>query len=289
MSDEELPAGTDADPEEQEAAAQAVDDGKGNKMVPLSALVNAKKALRTATKAIKELEPIAARSAEVNSRLDRAQPIIDAIVSNPKLRAEALRIAQGTRTTSETVEQPTSDEDPDAAAYAEDAGFYLGDGQTPDVARARRVLSRLDQRHGRQTAEQIRPLAGLTLGDKAQTNLQAVERMTDNDGVPLATRESIQEVGQMLPPALLANPQVSDMLITMAIGLERRKSRSPKAPDEPMYMERQGGGFRRTENTISPEEKRTLERLGLTEKDYAASTKRLESGVANRRGIVLGS
>jgi hypothetical protein len=277
-----------ADDVDDEAAAQAIDDGKGNKLVPLSALVNAKKALRVATKAIKELEPIAQRSKEVNDRLDRAQPIIDAIITNPKLRAEALRIAQGTRTTSDTVDQPSADEDPDAAAYAEDAGFYLADGQTPDLARSRRVLDRLDKRHGRQTDDRIRPLAGLTLTDKANQNLRDAAAMVDDDGTPLATWESIKEVADQLPPHLMANPQVKELVLNSAIGLDRRKKRTPKAAEEPLYLERQSGGGRR-EPTVSPEEKKQLDRLGITEKEYAASTKRLEAGVAQRRGIVLGS
>jgi hypothetical protein len=278
-----------ADPEvDAEAGAQAIDDGKGNKLVPLSALVSAKKALKAATKAVKDLEPMAARSREVDERLNRAQPIIDAIITNPKLRAEALRIAQGTRTTADNVDVPTTDDDPDGAAIAEDLGFYLSDGQTPDIARARRVLGRLDARHGKQTDDRIRPLAGLTLNEKANSNIREVYNMTNAEGVPVATRESIQEVTKMLPPQLLANPDVTDLVVTLAVGMDHRKGRSPKPVEEPLYLERNGGG-RTRDAAISPEEKRTLERLGLTEKDYTASSKRLEAGVANRRGIVLGS
>ena len=51
--------------------------------------------------------------------------MIDALVSSPKLRAEALRIAQGTRTSAESAEQP---DDADVVATAEDLGFYLSDG-----------------------------------------------------------------------------------------------------------------------------------------------------------------
>lgn len=284
----------DGDPQidadvEQEAAGLATDDGKGNKTVPLSALISAKKALKAATKAVKDLEPIAQRSREVDERLNRAQPIIDAIITNPKLRAEAMRIAQGTRASDDRTDQPNPDEDPDAASYAEDAGFYLADGQTPDVARARRVLTRLDARHGRQTDDRIRPLAGLTLNEKANQNMREVAAMTDADGTPLATRESIQEVAQQLPPHLLANPQVLELVINSAIGIDKRKGRSPKPVEDPVFMERNNSGGGRRDAAISPEEKKQLERLGLTEKDYAASSRRLEQGVANRRGIVLGS
>jgi len=102
-----------------------------------AALIAAKRENRALAKKLKDVEPIAARAAELDDRLNRAQPIIDALVSNPKLRAEALRIAQGTRPSADSTEQPTGDEDPDAAGYAEDMGFYLADGVTPDAAPAR--------------------------------------------------------------------------------------------------------------------------------------------------------
>jgi hypothetical protein len=281
-----IPPPTEDAEVETDAASLAVEMG-GNKMVPLSALIAAKKAGRAAEKRVKELEPEAARAAEINDRLGKAQPIIDAILTSPKLRAEALRIAQGTRTSDERTDQPDANEDPDAASYAEDAGFYLADGQTPDVARARRVLTRLDQRHGRQTDERIRPLAGVTLGNKADQNLRAIAAMTDDNGTPYATIESIREQAGKLPAHLLADPAVVDMVLNSAIGLDRRNGRTPKAPEEPLYLERQGGGGRR-EAAIDSSTKAQLARLGISEKDYAASSKRLEEGAANRRGITLG-
>ncbi len=269
-------------------ASEIVTDDKGNKTVSLSTMLRYKKEAKALSKQVKDMKPIADRAMGIEARLGQAQPIIDAIVTNPKLRAEALRLAQGTRATPESTEQLTADEDPDGAGIAEDLGFYLADGQTPDIARARRVLSRLDTRHGRQTDDRIRPLAGLTLTEKANANLREAAAMTDDDGTPLATAESIREVANQLPPHLLANPQVLDLVINSAIGIDHRKKRTPKPTEEPVFLERQGGGGRR-EPMISPEEKKQLERLGLTEKDYAASSKRLEQGVASRRGVVLGS
>lgn len=269
-------------------ASEIVTDDKGNKTVSLSTMLRYKKEAKALARQVKDLKPVADRAMDIETRLGHAQPIIDAIVSNPKLRAEALRISQGTRASDDRTDQPSADEDPDGAGIAEDLGFYLADGQTPDIARARRVLSRLDTRHGRQTDDRIRPLAGLTLTEKANANLRDAAAMTDDEGTPLATPESIREVASQLPPHLLANPQVLDLVLNSAIGIDHRKKRTPKAAEEPVFLERQGGG-RGREPSISAEEKKQLDRLGLTEKDYAASTKRLEQGVATRRGIVLGS
>jgi hypothetical protein len=278
----EADAEVDAD-----TSALAVDMG-GNKMVPLSALMAAKKEANGLRSKVKELEPIAARATDVDARLSNAQPIIDAIVSNPKLRAEALRIAQGTRVSDDRTTQPDESDDPDAAAYAEDAGFYLSDGQTPDVARARRVLTRLDARHGKQTDDRIRPLAGVTLNQQAQVNLRNAAAQTDDNGVPYATQQSLDEVAKQLPAQLLADPNVVNLLLHTAIGMDRMKGRTPKAVDEPLYMAPAGGGRRSSEPVIDSATRSRLESLGLTEKEYTASAKKLEDGAQNRRGIVLG-
>jgi hypothetical protein len=281
--DPNAPPADDQD-EAVELASLAVDDGKGGKMVPLSALIGSKKTQRELQKRVKELEPIAARVTKLDGQLTNVQPIINALMSSPKLRSEAMRIASGTRPTADTTEQP---DDADLTAFAEDSGFYLADGMTPDSARAGRVLARLDARNRKQTGEQIAPLAGITLNQKASANLSEAMKMEDADGTPMATRESILEVAKQLPAQLLADPAVVDLVLNSAIGLDRRKNRTPKPVDEPLFLERQGGG-RPREATLSAGDREFLKRSGVTEKEYRASTAKLEAGVASRRGIELG-
>ncbi len=279
------PRGADDDLDH-DTASLAVDDGKGNKMVPLSALMDAKKSVRALSKKVKDLEPVAQRVTEIDGRLQKAQPIIDAVLANPKLRAEALKIAQGTAPSRATTDQPTADEDPDAVAYAEDMGWYLQDGTTPDAARGRRVLARLDQRHGRQTDERIRPFATLTVEQKKEQNLARVKGQVDEDGTPLVTEESVNEVAAMLPAHLLADPNVSQLLLTTAIGLDRQKKRTPKPVPEPMYLERPAGRGPR-ESVISADERAMLKRVGLSEDEYKKSNERLEQ-TAPGKAVRLG-
>ncbi|MBK7473542.1 MAG: hypothetical protein IPI73_25845 [Betaproteobacteria bacterium] len=269
-----------------ETGAQ-VDPKSGQKMVtvPLGTLVGLRKSNREGAKRIKELEPQAARVNEVNERLAQASPIIDAVLNNPKLRAEAIRQANGTRTSSDATEQP---DDAEAVELAEEFGFYLADGVTPDAARGMRVLARMDKRAGRATAAAVQPFAGLALGQQAETNLARAMAMTDEDGVPLATPESIRETAKMLPANLLANPQVVELVINNAIGLDRRTRRTPKAQDEPLYLAAQGGRRGASSTAITAEDRAFMQRHGITEKDYLRSTKNLEQGVSGRRGITLG-
>lgn len=266
-------------------ASEIVTDDKGNKTVSLSTMLRYKKEAKANAKRIKELEPVAGRVTELEGRLNDASPIINAILTNPRLKAEALRIASGTHTTAENREQP--DDDPDASSYAEDMGFYLADGVTVDAARARRVLDRLDARHGRQTDAKMRPLAGSFLGSKAEQNLARAIAETDAQGVPYATAESIREVAALMGQDgqhLLANPQVVDLVINNAIGLDRRKGRTPKAPDEPLYLESAGGSRRRAEPSLSTEDRDQAKRLGLDPKYLENAARKLATGKAMRAG-----
>lgn len=272
--------------EEPDDTVVAVDDGKGGKSVDLAVYLHSKKEAKALALRVKELEPIAARSQEIDARLVAAQPIIDAIVTNPKLRAEALRMAQGTRVSSEYTQQPEDDED--AKATAEEFGFYMNDGHTPDAARGRRVLDRMDKRTQQRVDAGIRPLAGATLSAKAEHNFRQAMSETDAHGVPLATPESIREVWGSLPPHLLADPSVVRLVVNNAIGEDRRNGRTPREQDEPLYMASAGSGRGNRENVISADEKEFLSRYGISEKDYAASNKRLEDGVNSRKGIQLG-
>ncbi len=274
MSDDPNAPPVESDPEDADTAALAVNDAAGNRMVPLSALISAKRENKTLHARNKELEPIAARVTEIDGKLQTAQPILDAIMTDPKLRATVQRIAAGTRATAGTVEQP--DDDPDAAALAEDSGYYLQDGQL-DVARAQRIMQRLDARTARQTAEAIRPLAGVTLQGKADQHFREALAATDANGVPWASQESITKAWAMLPAHLLANPQVVELAVNNAIGMDRREGRTPTAATPPLFLESAGSRTPR-EPAISAKTKASLERLGLTEKEFQQSNQLVEEG-----------
>lgn len=286
MSEQDPNDGTQPDADEdvvlaEEIAAitkeESAPEGKQSKLV--SAVIAKEKAIRALNKRVKELEPAAARAADVEGRLNAAQPMIDALVNSPKWRAEALRISkgEGTRQSSEASDQP--EDDKEATEHAEDYGMYLSDNVTPDTARARRALNRIAGITGRQTDERMRPLAGGFLGQRADDNLRQALAMTDDDGVPLASEQSIRDTWKMLPANLLANPDVVELAINNAIGLDRRNRRTPKAPVEPLYVE--GQTNRRSAGpTITAEEKARAERLGLTEKDLQEASRQLSTGKA---------
>ena len=266
----------------QEVQSQAIDDGKGNKMVPLSALIGAKKELRTVQKRNRELEPVVERTARLQADLDNAMPVIQAINNDPRLKAEALRIAQGSAPSRLTTDQPLEDED--ARGYAEDMGWYLADQVTPDAARGRRVLERQGKMMRQHAEDVMRPLAGVTLGSRAEVNLARIIGMTDDQGVPYATPESIRAVAKDLPANLLADERVTQMVLRNAIGEDRMNRRTPVALDEPLRLDRQGGSGPRAE-TLTPEQRRINARVGLSDKDFTDTMQKLAQ--SGGRGLKL--
>lgn len=252
-------------------------DGKKMISVPESLVIGLRKENRTSKREIGRLTPIAARVTEVDEKLTAAQPIINAILTNPQLRAQALRGTMG-QDAKDIAEQV----DEDARATAEDLGLYLADGFTPDVSRGRKVLERMGGIAKRQTEETVRPLAGLTLNAQGEANVARVLASTRDDGTPYATPESIREAAQMIGPQLLANPQVANMLLTQAIGMDAMKGRTPKAVEEPVYLENSGSrrGRGRSEVIYSEEDRARHARMGITEADAKRATQQLSTGRA---------
>jgi hypothetical protein len=281
MSEEEVVTPPPAEPEADEdlellgSSVTVGADGKRTINVPLDTVIGLRKSNRELGRKVKDLEPVAARVKEVDEKLTAAQPIINAILTNPQLRAQALRGTMG-QDAKDIAEQV----DEDAKAAAEDFGFYLADGYTPDVAKGRKVLQRMGGIAKRESEEATRPLASMTLSTQGEANVARVLAQTRDDGTPYATAESIREAAQMIGPQLLANPQVANMLLTQAIGMDAIKGRTPKAVEEPVYLERAGSRRGRTEVVYTEEDRARHQRLGISEQDAKRAEQQLRTGRA---------
>lgn len=265
-----------------EVSALAVDDGKGNKMVPLSALMGTKKELRALNKRVKDLEPVAARVTDVDARLAKVAPIINAVLTDPAIAAA---VTKKTNPSAATTDQPT--DDPDARELAETYGWYTDAGEL-DIARGQRAIKVQERISERSAGKVVAPFANVTVGSAAEQNLRAAISATDDNGTPLASEESIRELASALPAHLLANPEVMNLVVNNAIGVDRRKGRTPKAAEEPLVLDTVGGRRGAGQPVLTGDERARLTRLGLTEKEYMESVKKLEDGAANRRSIALG-
>lgn len=278
----DLEAGGEPEPIQQEpiaAPAAQEDDDDGlietvkvgeQKMVPVGELINYRKQAREAKRAN---ELIQQQMQTLQTQLQEVRPYVD------KLREPGVldRLTKGTHATPASTEQPADDQE--AKDTAEDMGFYTTDGQL-DVARARRVLDRIESRNARRTQNDLAPLRQQTAVQAAQVMRQRVDTMRTKEGAPLASRESLDEVFGMVPPELQADPKTAFVMALAAAGMDLFTGRkgvvtAPPAGreySEPIYTEAPGG--RRAGAGISAELAALGKRVGLSDKELAGAANR---------------
>lgn len=281
MSGIDLEAGGEPDPIQHDPivpppAQEDDDDGLietvkvgEQKMVPVGELINYRKQAREAKRAN---ELIQQQMTTLQAQLQEVRPYVE------KLREPGVldRLKQGTHATPAAAEQPADDQE--AKDTAEDMGFYTTDGQL-DVARARRVLDRIETRNARRTQSEMAPLRQRTAEQAAQVMRSRVDTMRTKEGAPLASRESIDEVFGMVPPELQADPKTAFVMALAAAGMDMFTGRKSAAPApagreyaEPIYTEAPGG--RRAGAGVSADLAALGKRVGLSDKELAAAANR---------------
>lgn len=290
--DPNQPADPNAPPPEDDdlGIIETESNAKGDKVVPLSALIDAKKALKEANKALKTLEPQIQQFNQYKGQIEAAAPFLQQLQTmTPEQQAKAIAVAKGdTAQTRSTEPQPQDDE---AREMAEDLGLIDAHGNL-DVARGRRMLDRLDKRAATKVdatvRQHVQPLQDYTAQSAASVAYQrAIAAADPNTGIPFASKESIDEAFAALPPHLAANPNVQGTIIGSAMYLDRLKGRTPKAPvqayhyaDPELSLPPAG---RRGPVGLSEADRALAAKTGLDEKTMTAAVTALNAG----KGIAL--
>lgn len=278
---EDVPEPQDLEPggepiEQPQAAAAEEDDADivesvrvgEQKMVPLSALMEARKREREQRKANADLQT---RQAQIDAQLSEFRPYAEKLKAHPEL-IDA--IESGTRPSAPTTVQPADDQE--AIEFAQDYGFITATGEL-DISRARRQLDKLDKRWEAKNAKQLAPLMQSEAQRAMYSHKEAARKVTLKDGSRLASDESIEQAFGMIGnvPQLAADPNVAAVMNLVAAGLDvamgRRAAPSTRAelPD-PLYTE-PAGGTRRAPAANS-ELLRIGKLVGLGENDFKGAT-----------------
>lgn len=123
--------------------------------------------------------------------------------------------------------------DQEALAVAQDFGFETEDGK-PDVARARRVIDRINRTTGRQAQAAAAPANKAAAEANAAMVKERAYKATGPDGNLYATREAIDQVFSQIPVEALQNPDNVIAALVMARGLGG-PGQTPAS--EPVYSE----------------------------------------------------
>jgi hypothetical protein len=261
------------EPETQEAATDDDTDDSvvetvrvgEQKMVPLSALMEARKAAKTATRQNAELQ---AKQQQIDAKLLEFAPYVEAIKANPAI-VDAVQKA--TRPSHPNTIQP--EDDREAIEWADENRLITSTGEL-DVALARRQLDRLEKIAQRQAQAQMAPLRQSEAQRATMHNKEQARQVKLADGSRAVSDQSIEEAFSLLAdvPELTANPQVAALMPVIAAGLDVFKGRRPSVrqpveyPD-PLYTEPAGGARRQA--PMNAELARIVGKVGLTEKDMA--------------------
>lgn len=282
----------DADPALAPPVEEPDDDGLietvtvgQQKMVPVSEMIKYRKESKTLRRELDGLKPRLENAERLGQQLADVQPMLETLRNLSPQQRDALA-------TGKLPSQPGTRQDADdqeAIQWADMNGFVTATGDL-DVARARKNLDWLDERHRRTTDAAMQPLRQSTAQQTAGVMRERAKGITDKQGQPIATGESIDEAYGMLPPELAAHPNVAMVALGTAMFIDRMRGRKVQAPTDrdyqlPIYSEPAGGGRRMP--AVSAEERAAAAKVGLTEKDLQSADTLLRNAAGTRRGIAL--
>lgn len=277
MPDPEVtPEPTDA---EVEASALTIPATAGTqKVVPLSSLIEERKAKQTLNTRVKELEAQAAQWEPVKRNLDAAAPMIEAMRRRPDLVQQAMsNTAPSTRD-----EQPADDKA--AEQYAKDLELYDGQGR-PDTARARRIIDANKKEIAAAVSAQVEPLRAGTAKDKAQAHRNWAHGFV---GKGLITQAAYDTYIGSVPDGVLADPRSAQAALAMARGVSAGFEEKAKDDDDPEVVLTESPGRRQStaQTQLSPSMLRVLSDRGKSAADFHKFEKDL-AGVDVSRGVPL--
>jgi hypothetical protein len=262
-----------AEHDDDEGLVQTVKVGD-QQMAPVSEVIRYRKEARAAKKELDALKPQIEQARQIGQRLQDVQPILDRLQSMTPQQREALssgRIAspEGTHQAADDVE---------AREIAEDYGLISQDGSL-DIARARKILNKNKEAIRQGVEQAVGPIRQNTAQQQAASLRQQAVGVTDANGVPLASQESIKEAYDMLPAELAAQPNVAMVALGTAMLIDRMRGRTVKASQtyaDPIYSEPAAG--RRGGSSITADDRAMAAKVGLTDKDLTAAVTALQRG-----------
>lgn len=265
--------------EDEDELIQSVKGADGSDVVPVGDVIRFRKQARELKKANAELTSRIAWATGVEARLNEVTPTIELIRQHPGI---VQAVQQGTRPSGTQTIQPEDDQE--AREWAEDYGLITSTGEL-DIARARRQLTRMDERGRRMVEAATAPMRQSSAQQVSVHHRQQAKAVTLDDGTKFASDESIDQAFSMLPAELTADPKVAAIIPLIAAGIDRARGKSVRvAPrqdyGDPLFTEAPAG--RRGPAPLNAEVQKLLEKTGVSEKEFRATESKYVPGRAVR-------
>lgn len=252
-------------PEDAEPDGTIVNPG-GEKLVPLSALAEARKATREAKAEVAALRPKAEQAEKIAAEWQAVQPMIQRALQQqtPPPAAPA---------------GPLSADD--AIEYAKDLDLYTADGK-PDVERAQRFAGRQQSIAEKQAQQYVAPLILHTAQGQSRSNFEQAAAFKDQHGHQI-DRGILETVWNAVPAEMSAQPQIAAVLYRQALAESvlagKYKGAPPAPPAPPVHTESLGGGA--APQTLTSVDHQFRAASDLSEKQFTAIREKYQPGRTN--------
>ena len=256
-----------ANSEDAEPEGTIVNPG-GEKLVPLSALVNQRREAAAAKAELAALKPKAEKFDQVAQEWQAVQPLIQ-------------QVRNGTYQPPKPVETPAGPlTEQDAIEYAKDLDLYKADG-TPDTARAQRLAARQEALADRKAQQYIAPLQQQSAQQQSAAHFEHVASWKDTTGA-VVDRAILQDIWSKMPAELTAQPNVAAVMYRVALAetmLQGKHKAAPVPPPAPQHTESIGAAPTRSE--MSAFERNFTQAVDMKPKEYEAISSRYKPGERN--------
>lgn len=151
---------------------------------------------------------------------------------------------------------------------------FVDEWDRPNLEKAKKQLdiqARISNRVAQKTSAPLQQLLAQQIAQQRRS--EAVSRKyTDGDAV--ASEKYIDAAYNALPAELLQDPNVAQLALVVAAGLEslddRKNGRGRKQPRDPMFLEGGNGRFGSTEGQLSAFDRAAARARGKTDAEWAA-------------------
>lgn len=252
-----------------EAPAEIDVEVEGQKMVPLSALQEAREKLRVASERAGKVD-------ELERYVAESRPYVEFLKNNQEL----LRPRQA-------APEPAPlapDQDPALVNLARTLDLYTADGK-PDAGRAATIRNLVKAEAQSIAQETVRPLNEQNVRGRAEANLRDAMSVTLPDGRK-ADPAILRQIWANGDAKTLADPQGAAAAVMMAIGMSgfaqpAPAAPGPAAPSQAPVVSEPAGGRNVNRAPVTEFEQRVLKVRGIPEAKYAELSKGFRPGGTN--------
>lgn len=271
-------------PEQEDAALDAqiaeqaieLPDGT-DKLVPLSAVTNARAKITALRSELATLKPNAEKAGQLETQIQQLQQQLNTVL--PLAQAYQAAVQAQPAPAAET--GPTPEERRDLEELARDNDYYKLDG-TLDIEKAQRLQARIDRAAELKARQEVAPMQAQTIQAQSHAML-ASARATKAPNGQQPDPEILATVWSRLDPSVTATKEGAIQAWNVALGYSVALGKvpggaAPKAEIPPPLLTERAGGRDTVAPVLNESDRQAARSMGMSEKEYAEEVAKMPWG-----------